>query len=438
MTTPADTLLDRVGRHVREQARAEARTTLAMLEFADARRAEYESAERTAWHDTELASIAHELAAELQMSVHAVQNRVHQARVVQGRAPAAWEAFVSGAIDSYRVRIISDALGSLHDPRSDGILDDRVVGYATTHTATELRTWLRRLITRLEPQHHQERVRDAVSDRRVHIGHRDDGVSELWALLPTAQAAAIDTLLGEALLGKQSVDSRTSDQFMADTLSRRLLAGTDGEPAVQTSIALTIPATSLAGITDEPGTSIDGQWVLPASTVRELATRSGTLFHRVVTDPAGRVLDVTRLGRFAPADLQLGLEVRDAVCQFPTCTRPADRCDKDHRVPWPHGPTNGQNMWSLCRRHHRAKTAGIFTVTLDEDGHARWHLPSGRVIAAEQMALTQAEPGQPRASSSATRRLGAINRYDASTSSAISSQSTSGSARSIARQPDGP
>ena len=390
MTSRADTLLDRVSPHAREQARAESRTTVAMLDFVDARRAEYEATERNAWRDTELASIAHELAVELQMSVRAVQNRLYQAREVRGRAPAAWEAFESGQIDGYRVRIISEALSSLHDPRSDGVVDDRVVGYAATHTATELRAWLRRLITRLEPEHHEERSRDAVNDRRVHIDHRDDGVSELWALLPTAQAAAIDTLLGESLLCKESDDTRTSDQFMADELSRRLLAGADGEPAVKATIALTIPATSLAGLSDEPGTSIDGQWVLPASMVRELAIRAGTLFRRVVTDPAGRVLDVTMLGRFAPADLEFGLEVRDAVCQFPTCTRPAERCDKDHRVPWPHGPTNGQNMWSLCRRHHRIKTAGIFTATLGENGNARWHLPSGRVVAAEQMALMQA------------------------------------------------
>jgi hypothetical protein len=308
---------------------------------------------------------------------------------VRGRAPSAWSAFLAGRIDGYRVRIISEALSGLRDPRSDGVVDDRVVDYAATHTAAELRAWLKRLTARLEPRSHEERARDAVNDRRVHIDHRDDGVSELWALLPTAQAAAIDTMLGEALLAKASDDTRTSDQFMADELSRRLLTGSDGELAVKATIALTIPATSLAGLTDEPGTSTDGHWVLPASMVRDLATRAGTVFHRVVTDPAGHVLDVTKLGRFAPADLEFGIEVRDGLCQFPTCTRPATRCDKDHRVPWPHGPTNGQNMWPLCRRHHRMKTAGIFTATLDENNQPTWHLPSGRLAAAEQMELTQ-------------------------------------------------
>jgi hypothetical protein len=387
MTTRADNLLEQVGPRAGEQARAEARTTVAMLEFAEARRAEYEASERTEWRDLELASIAHELAVELQLSVRSVQNRLHAAHIVRGRAPSAWSAFLGGRIDGYRVRIISEALGGVCDPRSDGIIDERVVDYAASHTAAELRAWLKRLIARLEPDLHEERAREAVKDRRVHIDHRDDGVSELWALLPTAQAAAIDTMLGEALLSKPSDDARTSDQYMADELSRRLLAGADGEPAVKATIALTIPATSLAGLSDEPGIALDGQWALPASVVRELAGHAGTLFHRVVTDPAGHVLDVTKLGRFAPADLEFGIEVRDGVCQFPTCTRPADHCDKDHRTPWPHGPTNGDNLWSLCRRHHRMKTAAIFAAHLDENGTPIWHLPSGRLVAAERVEL---------------------------------------------------
>ncbi len=387
MTADADALLDQVGSHAREQARAEARTTAAMLEFAEARRAEYETTERSAWHDLELASIAHELAVELQMSVRAVQNRLHAARTLRRRAPHAWSSHLVGDIDGYRVRIISETLGVLRDPRSDGVLDDRVVGYAATHTAAELRSWLKRLTARLEPEHHEDRARDAVGDRRVHIDHRDDGVSELWALLPTAQAAAIDTLLGEALLSRSSDDSRTTDQFVADELTRRLLTGADGAPAVRAAIALTIPASSLAGLTDEPGVALDGSWTLPASMVRELAASPGTVFHRVVTDPLGRVLDVTHLGRFATGELDFAVAVRDGACQFPTCTRPAEQCDKDHRTPWPHGPTHGQNLWSLCRRHHRMKTAGIVTAELDHDGQPVWRLPSGRRVAAEQMQM---------------------------------------------------
>ncbi|HWM16711.1 MAG TPA: DUF222 domain-containing protein [Microbacterium sp.] len=385
MTSRTDSLLDRVGLRAREQARSEARTTVAMLEFADARRAEYEADGPSPHRDLELSSIADELAVEMQLSVTVVQNRLHQAREVRGRAPSAWAAFMDGSIDAYRIQIISAALSTLREPMSHEAVDAKVVDYASTHTASELRSWLKRLVARLEPDRLSERTRDRLGERRVRIAHGDDGISELWALLPTHQVAAIDTMLGEALLTKPSDDSRTSDQYMADELTQRLLTNADGTSTTQIQLALTVPVTSLAGLSNEPGTSLDGRLCLSAETVRDLAMRTGTVFHRVVTDPLGRVLDVTKLGRFATGELDFALTVRDGVCQFPTCTRPADRCDKDHRTPWPHGPTNGQNMWSLCRRHHRIKTAGIVTAGHDEHGQPTWHMPTGRRVAAEQM-----------------------------------------------------
>ena len=389
MNSRTDELLDRVGVHAGEQARAEARTTAAMLEFADARRAEYEAADPSPHRDLELSSIADELAIELQLSVTVVQNRLHHAREVRGRAPSAWRAFLDGNIDAYRIQIISGALGTLRHPASHDTVDAKVADYAPSHTPAELRSWLKRLVARLEPDRLSERTRARLDERRVRIAHGDDGVSELWALLPTHEAAAIDTMLGETLTAKPSEDGRTSDQYMADEFTRRLLTSVDGEPATQFQLAITVPVTSIAGLTNEPGTSLDGRFCLSAETIRDLAARPGTVFHRVVTDPLGRILDVNRLGRFATGEFAFALDVRDGVCQFPTCTRPADRCDKDHRTPWPHGPTNGQNMWSLCRRHHRMKTAGIVTADQHANGRPNWHLPSGRHMAAEQVIFAQ-------------------------------------------------
>jgi hypothetical protein len=389
MNPGADALLDRVSVRAREQAQAEARTASAMLDFDAARRAEYEAFGKPEHRDLELSSISHELAVQMQMSVNIVQNRLHEARQVRGRTPSAWRAFLDGDIDAYRVQIISRALSALREPGSDVVLDQRVVAYAVEHTASDLRAWLKRLVARLEPEHHGDRTKDAVDERRVRINHGDDGVSELWALVPTAQAAAIDSMLGQAMLSKPSDDSRTNDQYMADEFCRRLLTHGDGESAMQVQLAITIPVTSLAGISDEPGTSLDGRFCLSAETVRELATRAGTVFHRVVTDPVGRVLDVTKLGRFATGELEFAIEVRDGVCQFPTCSVPATRCDKDHRTPWPHGPTNGSNLWSLCRRHHRMKTAGLFMTEMNEYKEPIWRLPSGRRAATDQSHLTR-------------------------------------------------
>jgi hypothetical protein len=70
------------------------------------------------------------------------------------------------------------------------------------------------------------------------------------------------------------------------------------------------------------------------------------------------------------------LKVRDQTCRFPGCRRLAQRCDSDHRIPWPAGPTSIGNGCSLCEHHHQAKHA-IFTLTQLEDGSLRWTLPSG-------------------------------------------------------------
>ena len=127
MISRTDTLLDRVGVRARAQARAEAQTLSAMVEFADARRAEYESAGPSPHRELELASIAEELAVELQMSVTVVQNRLHQARELRRLAPSAWSAFLVGSIDAYRVQIISGALGTLRDATSHEAVDAKAV-----------------------------------------------------------------------------------------------------------------------------------------------------------------------------------------------------------------------------------------------------------------------------------------------------------------------
>jgi hypothetical protein len=61
----------------------------------------------------------------------------------------------------------------------------------------------------------------------------------------------------------------------------------------------------------------------------------------------------------ASARLRLQTQLRDLVCAFPFCFRPADACDCEHRVPHADdGPTCSCNLAPACRSHHRAKTTG--------------------------------------------------------------------------------
>jgi hypothetical protein len=73
--------------------------------------------------------------------------------------------------------------------------------------------------------------------------------------------------------------------------------------------------------------------------------------------------------------------LRDQHCVFPGCTRDARSCDLDHIQPYqpdgPPGQTHPGNLAALCRRHHRAKTLGLWRYTRTPEGAYQWHGPHG-------------------------------------------------------------
>jgi hypothetical protein len=86
---------------------------------------------------------------------------------------------------------------------------------------------------------------------------------------------------------------------------------------------------------------------------------------------------------YAPtAEIDQTVRARDPVCTFPGCAVPATRCDLDHQVPHPRGPTSVTNTSPRSRRCHRWKTAALWRVhpRLDHQGHVvahHWTSPLG-------------------------------------------------------------
>ncbi|CRZ18109.1 HNH endonuclease signature motif containing protein [Mycolicibacterium neworleansense] len=50
------------------------------------------------------------------------------------------------------------------------------------------------------------------------------------------------------------------------------------------------------------------------------------------------------------------IRFRDLTCRFPGCDAPVQRCDIDHTMPYPQGPTHPSNTKLYCRAHHLVKT----------------------------------------------------------------------------------
>ena len=348
-----------------------------MLDYAVRLEADYHSAETTEFAcQANIATIALEIGAATGLSEHQVHRRLSAAERVRESAPQTWLAFESGSIDASRVLVISDAIDKLKREESIVRLDQRVIVYAETHTLAELRRWLKRFIARVEADLHAERADEERAKRGVHVEHGDDGMSWLSAYLPAFMATAIDNRLTKEAKALGADDDRNTQQRRADLLASWLTSNESGEPALHADVAVTISAESLAGVNADPIVSVDGSWVIPAGWIKDLVKTGDVLWHRIITDPAGGTLDHTYLGRFAPVILAKAIAFRDGVCQAPGCTRSAQACDGDHRIAWPHGPTSGANMWSLCRRHHKLKGHGAIT----------WQLPSGKERPAERTA----------------------------------------------------
>jgi len=153
------------------------------------------------------------------------------------------------------------------------------------------------------------------------------------------------------------------------------------------SIGVVVSAQSLFGYSNTPGQLMDRSSLVPAEVIRELAQQKGTLFYRLLTDEKGNLLDVTELGRFPSRKLGMAVKFRAGVCQGPTCHVAATRCDLDHLVPVPEGPTAAVNLGPECRGEHRAKTHAGHQASRTGPNTTQWVTPTGHTYNSEDAKL---------------------------------------------------
>ncbi|WP_279432351.1 HNH endonuclease signature motif containing protein [Aeromicrobium phragmitis] len=279
-------------------------------------------------------------------------------------------------MDAARVSAIAACAWKLTRERSIEKLDARSVAYAATHTVSELRRWVKRFIARHEPEETEKRYAEIVAERSVTIHHDEDGTGSLYAEnLPSYVLAGIDRRLDHAAKSLTE-DDRTLAQRRADVFVDALdHIDPDNEPARGTNLAIgvMVPASTLAGVDDQPAISADRDWILPANVLRVLATSGDPFWYRLFVDERDDVLAVSYHGYSPPEHLKNAIRYRDGTCRYPGCLRTVAKCDLDHREPWPHGQTCADNLWALCRHHHKLKTFRHAEPVPHDDGWA-WHV----------------------------------------------------------------
>jgi hypothetical protein len=235
----------------------------------------------------------------------------------------------------------------------------------------------------------------------------DPGMSEWVAAQPAETSAAAWAAVDElAHAYVTDGEHRSLGQARADAMIDLIL----GQATITTTLDLSIPLSALTGpgeaASDDPagtaGAGLGGGCscgggasrgpvevvlvlprvgveaarvgLIPTEALTRLLTDPDTRLRAVLHDPdTGGLLAVdARVYRPGEATARF-VRRRDGTCRFPGCATPADRSDLDHVTTFATGgDTTPPNLITLCRRHHRLKHHGGWTLTMTRTGVATW------------------------------------------------------------------
>jgi hypothetical protein len=323
-----------------------------------------------------------QVGAALRLSPGTAADRLAVARVLVGRLPATLQRLRRGQITYLHARKLAEAVLGVDDQTAADI-EVRVLARAGEQTVGQFSASVRRAVIAADPRRAEQRHEDALAERRVVITAQDDGVAEVWALLPAEGAALVATVLDSLAAVKSAGEARSVDQRRADALVD-VFARVLSDPALpeqhgaRPAIQVTVAASTLLGCDQQPA-ELAGYGPITADTARRIAADESGTWRRLLTDPAtGALLDYGRSTYRPPKDLAQFVITRDRTCVFPGCRRPAHRSDLDHGTPYDAGgATDRHNLHPLCRRHHRAKHEAGWHIQRHPDGTYTWTAPTG-------------------------------------------------------------
>ncbi len=350
--------------------------------------------------------VREEVGCALRLSAVTAQRRLAVAETLAGTLAETGRALRRGRTSYLRAMTLAEATYGL-DAETAAAVEARVLPRAGGQTLGEFKRSVRRAVHALDPARVEEQRAHAMTERRVCVSPRDDGMAELWALLPAEGAAAVMTAIDALASVTSATDPRTADQRRADALvdlgvaalRDPLLPKAQG---MRPSIQVTVAASTLLGLDERPG-ELAGHGPIPASVARRLAADQTGTWRRLLTDPVtGALLDYGRTTYRPPKDLTEFVIARDAICAFPGCQRRAQRCDLDHRIPYDKGGTTSpENLEPLCKRHHRCKHETRWRLDRTITGNFRWISPTGHIYQSQPPGLpmdtsrTQTVEGDP-------------------------------------------
>ena len=333
------------------------------------------------------------------------------------RLPGTRLGLATGALSLPKARAVVEAVEPLTDAAAAAV-EARVLPRAPAQTVPALRAALARAVIAADPAAAERRTEAARAERGVWREVLGDGMGRLTYLGPVEDVEAAYQWVTAMATTAQRTDRtkhraqqvpqpdqrptgpvpqpdqhvpqpvRTLGQARADVLGDLGAQGLAGLLPADASVELprrhgrapqigvVVAANTLLGADDEPAELV-GAGPITAEVARRIAG-DGT-WRRLLTEPGtGRLQDITAHTYQPPQHLADFVLARDKTCRGLGCRMPATRCDLDHTLEWPCGPTCAANLCALCRRHHRIKTLTDTRLESDGAGGLWWTLPTGK------------------------------------------------------------
>jgi hypothetical protein len=244
---------------------------------------------------------------------------------------------------------------------------------------------LRRCLRSADSRGADERSARARAGRTAYGRLTDDGMGVFTVTAPAETVIAVlDRADALARAARAAGDPRTLDQLRSDVICSLALFGSLDQqhnsygmlPAA--TVRIVVPFEVATGLSDA-ACELPGHGWVTAAHAREIMTAPGSVWHRLAVDvETGRAIELSTDSYQPTAAMIEHVRAVDGVCRGPGCEVPADRCDLDHLVPWPAGPTSVTNAQSLSRGCHNPKTARVWTAARAPDDGIRWTTLAGR------------------------------------------------------------
>ncbi|QBX56254.1 HNH endonuclease [Nocardioides seonyuensis] len=325
------------------------------------------------------------------------------------RLPVLWDQTQAGFVPAWKARRVASRT---RDLSLDAALwvDRQTAGRVGSLSLGALDRLIAEAAARVDGEPLAEKEKRARPQWDVQLKHRDPreggATSEIHAIGDTldltrfhdivcAEAEALGSLgdgdtfevrkaraLGviadaQARLDLTSLLDDTSDDERA-AVRRRLIERRDAKVRLYLHASL---ADVVAGTSGAVGT-VEGLGPVTLDQIKDWAGKA-----RVTIQPVLHVVseDTWSVDRHDPPPrMAEHVVLRDPMCVFPWCSHPSRHADLDHIEPYedpdeggPPDQTRPGNLAPLCRRHHRAKTAGGWSYQRTAPGTYLWTGPAG-------------------------------------------------------------